>query len=384
MSLFPFSDVESALAVADGRNALTVSGVVLFAGRERAVFVADGKASTQRESLAFFSNTLPRLVAGTALLAAHRMTGRWLPRARIVLPDALRERVDADFSTVALYCGSPGPLQKLTLYGPPREQGRAGVVVKISLRPSADALIEREAANLSVLSHLSPDVISHVPRLMCWGRLESGRAYLATDAVTGRVAPGDLRGSHLGFLASLARATARPLPWAGGPASSRTRSLISSLPDRALPEGLTSTLLRVVDDVESRLGSKPVPHVYSHGDFTRFNIRDGVAGFTVFDWEYASDLANPLADLLHYPLSQPTRRDAVQLMQGALTSAGPFLSSMSWEYLVKPPDVAALALHSLVDTVAFYASSGGGLNMDSYIVRRYVGLIRDRAQWGAA
>jgi len=45
-------------------------------------------------------------------------------------------------------------------------------------------------------------------------------------------------------------------------------------------------------------------------------------------------------------------------------------------------DIAALALHSLVDTMTFYSNAGTPLDLESFVVRRYLGLIGACSKWG--
>jgi hypothetical protein len=379
MTSFPHAEIMTTLAVRDG--GVAVPGVVLFSGRERPIFIADGDRERQARSLAFFASSPLRRAAGQALLTLNRVLGRGLPRAELVLPTGWRTHFRGALDDVALYCGSPGPLQKLTLFVPPASEGEAPVVVKVSLRATADQVIAHEAQVLGQLGRQASSVGARLPSLVAHGRLDSGRQFLATHAGLGSIAPASLQPAHLAFLRDLAAATRTDMPWVGGRAMRRTEERLSRVAD-ALPADIGALIGEALHQVRTRLGQASVPHVLSHGDFTRFNIREQGDSFVVFDWEYAQADANPLADLLHFRLSQPGNWSALTVMHHALAQAEEFVESgacAGWRPTAL--EIAALALHAVVDTLVFYADAGEGLDMNSFLVQRYAGLLACVSAW---
>jgi hypothetical protein len=179
----------------------------------------------------------------------------------------------------------------------------------------------------------------------------------------------------------MARATRANPQWEQGPAMARTRKRLNELPAQALPFGVRDMLQAALAGVETQLGGKLVPHTLAHGDFTRFNIRQRGETFVVFDWEYAQDGANPIADVLHFSLSQPGYINALSMLQVGLTQAARFASQAFDDWSPTSKDLAALAVHLLIDTLLFSAAADGCLEMRSFIVRRYLRLVQAWQSW---
>jgi aminoglycoside phosphotransferase (APT) family kinase protein len=161
-----------------------------------------------------------------------------------------------------------------------------------------------------------------------------------------------------------------------------TREALARAQGRTMLDAAHDLLNRALDRVDRQLRSTRLPHVLAHGDFTRFNIRREGERFNVFDWEYARRGANPIADMVHFFLSQPGRWSPLTVMHHTLAVAEHALVGAYDGWGPSPRDVAALALHGLVDTMTFYSNAGTPLDFESFLVRRYFGLIAAADQWG--
>lgn len=386
MLVFPGADIAAAMGGGVETRTVTASGAVLFARRERPILVPRTDLRRQRDALAFFGNSPSRRVAGEASLWFGRWLGLGFPTVTVLLPAAWEERFGVDLTSASIYCGSSGPLQKITIRLPPLQADRTAVVVKVALRASADEAVAREAANLRWLSSKGLGVISHVPHLLDAGYMTSGRRYLATVAMAqaGRVASVKLSCRHADFLTSLARVSRIDVPWQSGPAMSRSTKRLEALASKASQRSACTILGAALRQVANQLQSRHIPHTMSHGDFTRFNIRDSGKQFVIFDWEYAQNAANPLADILHYAVAQRDDRTALAGFKMAVETSTQFAASTFEGWSPNRQDIKALAVHALVDTLLSYAVVDGCFNEHSFIVRRFLRLIEDREAWGAS
>lgn len=379
--MFPDAEVAAALQCAPGQAVIHVPGRVLFATRERSVFVPSASPIRQDEALGFFSNNARRRIAGALQLRIWRWTGVGLRPAQLSLPEEWRDRFDAELEAASLYCGSPGPLQKLSLLLPARREGGVPRVIKVALRPSADETIAREAQCLAHLADAGAEVRGHVPAFIAEGVLPSGRRYVVTTASSGRRGCATLRDVYMHFLKSMAQATRTDMRWEHGNALSHTREQLRALGVHAIPAAIRGSLEQALEATEAQLRGKRIPHTLMHGDFTRFNICQGNDSFIVFDWEYSRTRCNPIADALHYRLSRRRTTGAKQTLQGAVADAARFVDLTFEDWRPTERDLAALALHALVDTLVFYTAADGRLNTRSFLVRRYLALIDSRQTW---
>lgn len=379
--MYPDAEIAAALRCETGQAVVDVPGKVLFAMRERAVFVPLAAPTRQAEALAFFSNSARRRIAGLLQLRIGRCTGFGPMPAKLVLPAEWRDWFDANLEAAALYCGSSGPLQKVSILLPAREEEGIAHVVKIALRPAADEPIAREAQCLASLADTGADVRRHVPALVADGALPSGRRYVATTASNGRRGSATLQDDYLHFLKSLARATRTDMSWEDGDALAHTRERLRALGAQALGAEVFGLLEQALQVSAAQLRGKRIPHTLMHGDFTRFNIRQHDAGFVAFDWEYSRTRSNPIADALHYRLSRRGSISANWTLQRAIADASKFVDLAFDDWRPTRADLVALALHALVDTVILYATADGRLDTRSFVVTRYLDLIDARQSW---
>lgn len=379
--MFPAAEIAAALSGAFDGGLVAVPGAVVFAGRERSVFLPNAEQALQLQALRFFTNSPLRRMAGAVVLRVWRVTGLNARSAKLELPAQWRDEFDADLGAAALYAGSPGPLQKATLLLPPRRRGGAFHLVKLALKPSADVSIAREADCLAKLAETGEAIRRHVPSLMAQGSFPSGRRYLVTTAHAGRRGRWTLCDEYIAFLHAVGQATREDLVWEQGHAILHTRQQLRALGGEAMTPRSQSALWEALDSADAQLLGKRIPHTLMHGDFTRFNISESSSGFVVYDWEYSRPGCNPIADALHYRLSQERPGGAVSAMRSALTDARRFANAALESWHPTQEDISALALHALVDTISFYAVTDGYLNTDSRLMRRYVELIESKRSW---
>ena len=186
------------------------------------------------------------------------------------------------------------------------------------------------------------------------------------------------------FMALLAKATRRDQVWESGGAIRRTLQSLASLPAEAMPPSARDAIGAAMTTVDGQLRGKHLPHTLAHGDFTRFNVRQSGSRFTVFDWEYAHEDSNPIGDLLHYRLAQTGVPPTAATMQAVLAQVMQFSRAAFDGWSPSSKDLAALAVHSLVDTLAFYAAADDRLDLRSFLVQRYLRLVGSRQSWGLA
>lgn len=372
-------------ALLGGPQGVPVRWTALFGARARPLLVPCDDAAAARRAVGFFCGSTRLRGVGLLQLGLHQAIG--LPRlpvlqhASLVRPGLLG-LPEADLSAVAMQCGSPGPLQKLTLFCPAVGAGPP-LLVKLALRPSADVAIDREVQSLKQLAQM-PRMAGFIPRLHAHGRLPSGRAYLTTDALDHARAVHHLGGPVRQVLAALAQPGAAALAWAASANAQRLRQRWDACWD-VLPAHAAGVIGAALAELGQRLGGAQLPQLLQHGDFAPWNIRQAGRRICVFDWEYAQPSCNPLADFLHFHLiaralgAHPP--DARHLQRVLLHKAVAFAGE-AWPQLACTPDLAACLLQDyLLDTVLFYTQSSGRFEPDHPVVRAYMALLEHRNQW---
>jgi len=291
--------------------------------------------------------------------------------------------------SLALCCGSPGPLRKLVVLGAPHgtdPDGAAGQdalrVAKIALAASADGSIDREAHWLRVLGR-APATARFVPRLLNEGRLFNGRRFVVMSALPRGVASHAFGTCHGDFLAALGRHGRTLAPWSVSPGCARLHQRWEAI------EGLLDTaprrLLRdTLGAIERALGRTVLPTCLAHGDFAPWNMRLCAGQLFVFDWEYAEAGANPLHDYLHFHLmtriaaGRPVRAAWLrQLLAGATRHGYAVFGGAASLGRAVP----LLLVQYLFDTISFYVQQSGYLDPDHPVLRRHLHLLATRAAW---
>jgi len=359
-----------------------VAWKVLYAHRSQPLLVPMDPRRARQAVAFFIRNPLLRLW-GNALL----MLDRTIPIIRLLSTVKLEDfptRVlfgTSNLAETALYCGFPGPLQKLTMYYPGTD-GEPGRVAKIALHASADPAIEQEAHWLGMLSE-SPLTAPYLPRLLDHGKLPCGRRYLAMLAVPqGRRV---MRFNHLhrNFLKVLAQQHITVKPWRESAPFLRLKQRVAAIQSLVAPEH-RELIQNVFNEIENRIGDQALPACMVHSDFTPWNLGISNGKLFVFDWEYAEENGNPLQDFLHFHLMPralqrlPMR---VALMPLLIADASRHGRDTFGEHSGVLEAGGVLTLHYLLDTVTFYTEASDHLDPKHPVVRDYVRLLESRHEW---
>lgn len=359
---------------------------VLFASRPRPLLVPAGCRVQSRAAIEFFvANRLLRWW-GHLMLSLDRCP----PRSRL-LPSARSERfpINQLFSKDALgethfsvHCGSPGPLRKLTIFCPAQTGVGSAEVCKVASQQSADDSIVKEAHWLRTLGKL-PSMARFLPRLIRDGTLPCGRRFLTMSVLPVGVRSSRFSEPQFQFLKILAARKSAVTRWSASEPFRRLSGRVSAVaelvepPYRALFSG-------ILGEIDKAIGTSEIPVCLVHGDFAPWNLRVAGEHLLAFDWEYAEAGGNPLHDYLHFHLvALATRQRNLgpffmrRLIAGAAAHAeGVFGPDSS---------VAAaagfLALHYLLDTVAFYTEASRYLDINDSVVRAYVEILAQRNRW---
>lgn len=367
----------------DDAPAATLAWKVVYARRAQPLLLPTGSARRRGAAVSFFVRSRRWRWWARALLALDR----WMPDAGL-LPEVRIDHFaaatlfgDAAHAT-AIYVGSPGPLQKLTILCPCHGDEPARVA-KVSLHASADAVVAREAQWLRTLG-AAPTTEGFVPRLLDDGALPGGRRYIVMTALPEGATSLRFGPQHRAFLAALAE-KGRSEHWSASAAVTRLReriravcALLGEAHCRLLEEGLL--------EIEASLERRPLPGCLLHGDFAPWNVRLTPERVFVFDWEYAQTSGNPLQDYLHFhlmPRVLQTRRTRVgpvfmrSLLKRAAAYAGEAFGADSGVVEVAGP----LAVHYLLDTISFYVEASGYMDARHPVMRAYLQLLERRQAW---
>lgn len=354
---------------------------VLYASRRQPLLVPFDTEQA-RDAIAFFIRN-PWLRAWGHLLLT---LDRWAPGSMLSTVKLEQFPVHLLFDTgalgeTALYCGFPGPLQKLTMYCPGHD-GQPGKVAKVAMHGSADTAIAREAYWLETLGR-SPDTAAFLPRLQQQGVLPCGRRFVAMDAL-----PQGRRSSRFGephrqFLKVLAQHAGPATAWRDSAAYARLGQRMADVLPIVAPHN-RHLLKTVFDEIGEDIGQRKLPTSLLHADFVPWNLRLTDRQLYVFDWEYAEASGNPLQDYLHFHLL-PRALMLWPLTPGAM----PRLLARACDHAVdvhgRHSGVAeacgALTLHYLLDTITFYTAASGYLDQSHPVQRTYLRLLEQRAAW---
>lgn len=355
---------------------------VMYAWRPQPLLLPADDPAQARAALAFFVRSRGWRAWGRLLLALDR----WMPDAGL-LPEVRPDHFPTatifgagDYRATALYCGSPGPLQKLTVLGCGPD---GALVAKIALHPSADNAVAREAHWLRVLG-AAPATAEFLPRIVNDGVLKGGRRFVVMSALMDAGAGYRFERRHRDFLAVLAE-RGRSERWTVVPAVMRLRDRLRTVRG-VLNDSHRRLLEAALDEVELALAGQPLPACVIHGDFAPWNVRLTPGRLFVFDWEYAQAHGNPLQDYLHFHLMprvlQPRRwRIGPGFMRGLLTCAAGHADDVFGDGSGVADAAGALAVHYLLDTVTFYVEASGYMDARHPVMRAYLQLLENRRYW---
>jgi hypothetical protein len=378
MSLAPLRYQLEALEEAKGRS---IAWKVLYAGRNQPLLVSPDTQSALHAIGFFIRNPLLRLWGKAALLV-----DKCLPQLDLLPTLRLHEfsptLADGDNSPCpAMYVGYPGPLQKLTLYCP-QPHGGPDKVTKVALNKRANHAITREAYWLDTLGKL-PELASFMPRLLDAGTLSSGFGYLSMQALPHGVSSRRFDRRHRHFLRLLAKHRPELTSWNQSGAHLRLRERMQQAMELMDTEH-QDLLLAVLEEVEREIGPLRLPTCLLHSDFAPWNVRLAEQHLYVFDWEYAEESGNPLQDFLHFHLIPRVLRHwplGPSGMPPLLSEAAAYARAVFGEDSGVAEACGPLALHYLLDTLAFYTTASGYLAPRHPVIRAYLELLRRRVEW---
>ena len=360
----------------------SVAWKVLYAGRRQPLLVPLDLAQA-RSAISFFMRNPLLRYWGHMLVTLDRL----LPRAQL-LPTVKLENFpykslfnSGDLSSVALFFGFPGPLQKLTVYCPGAD-GELGIVAKVALQDSADEAIAQEAHWLGKLNRLQA-LRAFLPRLLMEGKLSCGRRYISMLALPPGLSSSHFDTPHYAFLRVLAQQKPMLYVWRQSEAYQRLQQRLQAISPLLTPPQ-QALLLDALNEVDLQIGDHELPASMVHGDFAPWNLRICDGQLFVFDWEYAEACGNPLQDFLHFHLIPralqrwPLR---TRWMPDLLGASRRFADRLFGPDSGVAAASGALITHYLLDTITFYVEASGELDMQHPVLSTYMRLLDERATW---
>ncbi|MGC8876988.1 phosphotransferase [Thermus sp.] len=199
---------------------------------------------------------------------------------------------------VVVYVGTPGAYRKAVLglwvSGAPQ------VVIKLALVPAADPWVAWEAR---VLERLKDSDDGLAPKVLRTGQY-AGRAFHATDPVTGSPGPSRLTRAHFAYSARLFGMEPSRHVWAESPL---LREWLADLSHKDLGHAFP-TLERSLAWLGERLSHRALSFGWAHRDFVPWNTRWVRGRLLLLDWEMARPCRPPGYDLLHFVSLQAALR----------------------------------------------------------------------------
>ena len=361
---------------------------VLFGGRRRPMLLPVARYPIQRACLRYFiGERRAAWLARTLLRANHLLPGAsLLPEVDLSDAPAPTGAVPplGEAAYVAFQVGTPGPYQKSSALFLGAE-GVGLALAKTAMAPSGDAMVKSEARWLGTLAGIGA-LAAQVPQLLGEGETTEGRRYLVATAAASTCTTLDFTPSHARFLGALGRTC---FDTGGFRDSLGARALRRNLERLRgiLPEGRRVALHDAVADCQALLADYDGPLVVSQGDFAPWNIRMHGREVFVFDWEYASEGANPLSDVLHYLLMpRALGRGSLRLriLGEALRHAQLFARQTYPEWRWRERTVSALALGYLLGVLLHFTVASGRFEARHPVIANYWQLVKERSSWMAA
>lgn len=361
---------------------------VLFAGRRRPMLMPAARYAIQRACVRCFLGERRAAWLARALLRANSLCPGAGLLPEVDLPDAPARRGAApplgDAAYVAFQVGTPGPFQKASaLFLSAKGEGVA--LAKTAMAPSGDAMVRSEARWLGTLAGIDA-LAAQVPRLLGEGETTQGRRYLVASTASSTCTTLDFTPSHARFLGALGRTCFGTGGFRDSPGARALRRNLERLRG-ILPEGRRIALHDAVADCQALLADYDGPLVVSQGDFAPWNIRMHGQEVFVFDWEYASEGANPLSDVLHYllmPRALGRGRVRGRMLGGALRRAQAFARQTYPEWRWRERTVSALALGYLLGVLLHFTVASGRFEAAHPVIANYWLLMKERSSWMAA
>jgi len=357
---------------------------VLFGGRQRPLLIPTGAYRQQKQWLPYFVGGRLKSLYARALLKLNSLLprGGFLPGFQVPGAASVGGVREAPAGLrAAIQIGTAGPYQKASALLV-SERGEGMALAKIALVPSADAMVIAEAKWLRELAGLGP-LACQVPQLLAEGAVADGRRYLVTSLAPSTQVTTDFTPAHARFLRRLGRSRMEIMKFRASPCYQyleRSLGVVEPQVTRDDAARLRAAWL----DCDRALSGFAGPFVFSQGDFAWWNIRLHPGGIFVFDWEYARQGANPLADLFHFHLMQRAAAGhriggwfLARLMRRAQAFAQEFYPEARW----RASGVSAFALVYVLDVLLHYCRAVGGLDRTAEVIQGYWRLMERRAAW---
>jgi hypothetical protein len=282
---------------------------------------------------------------------------------------------------VAIFCGSPGALQKLTIYCPDATAG-LGKVAKVAVRIAANEAIIKESHWLEKLSH-SAATARFLPQLLQHSVLKHQRHSLTMTSLPKGVSPKTFGIAHHAFLRALAQQKPVFTEWKDSEAQLRLKRRIDSL-STIVDYDVWLFWQELASEIELLTVRSVLPNLMIHGDFAPWNLRQIDADLFVFDWEYAQTQGNPLQDFLHFHLiPQALKRGDLNniIMSDLLKQTAAYADNQYGRDAGVGKACGPLTLHYLLDTITFYAEASGYLDDKHPVLNSYMNMLQQRVLW---
>ncbi len=311
----------------------------------------------------------------------------WLPQAGILHTVGLErfpsESFFADYAAdqVSVFFGSPGALQKLSIYAPGKD-GKKGKVAKVALQDTANHAVSQESIWLSRL-HESQLMSEFLPTLLNHGQLRCGLRYFSMHAFPNGKTPARFANVHHAFLKILSQQHLAYSHWQTSQAHQRLLLRIDAV-SLLLDQDIRILLAEVTKEIEDQIAYTKLPNCFIHGDFTPWNTRQANQKLFVFDWEYAQTCGNPLQDFLNFHLipSALKRWSWQKISIGNLmTKLGTYADKQFEPSSGVSAARGALTLHYLMDTITFYVEASGYIDRKHPVIKTFIELLEQRKDW---
>jgi hypothetical protein len=282
---------------------------------------------------------------------------------------------------IAIFCGSPGPLQKITIHYPDAAGG-LGKVAKVAVHETANEAIQKEVHWLEKLNK-SAEIARFLPKLLQHSVLNHQRHCLTMMSLAEGISPKTFGIAHHAFLRALAKQKPVFSEWKNSEAHLRLKLRINSLAS-IVNADVSKLWHEVISEIELQTARAILPNLMIHGDFATWNLRQINADLFVFDWEYAQTHGNPLQDYLHFHLiPQALKRDDLTdtVMPAILKKTMAYADKQYGKDTGIGKAAGPLTLHYLLDTITFYTEASGYLDEHHPVLQCYTSLLQQRAQW---
>jgi len=361
---------------------------VLYSKRSQPLLVPLNKQQAHYAVNFFIQNRILKYWGHLLIKLDHHLP--WLRLLTVVEFDhfplnALFGASDSDFAIkiqgIAIFCGSPGALQKLTIYCP-NPLGGLGKVAKVAVHATANNAIKKESHWLEKLSHLTATA-KFLPQLLQHSTLKYERYCLTMMSLPQGISPRNFGIAHHAFLRALAEQDPVFTEWKHSVAHMRLKQRVDGL-SALVDEEIGLFWQEIITEIEQITARYVLPNLMIHGDFAHWNIRQIDADLFVFDWEYAEIYGNPLQDFLHFhliPQALTYRSLNNKTMSAVLEKSAAYVDKQFGRDLGISKACGALTLHYLLDTITFYADASGYLDEKHPVLRSYMQMLRQRHQW---